>query len=1116
VATSDNAEVDNATAALWHFDENLLSRVFDSTSNHNDGEINGACWAGGRFSGGLRFDNLGNVEVPNSDSLDISGTQLTLEAWVYPMSFAAGDENDWADAILAKGHDDQIGHYGLYIGGGTAPDGRDPQFKIRDNENNEVILRLGENYTMEANTWYYLAATYDGSYMRIYVNGNLEGEMAMSTPIGSNDGNLYLGMHPHPEPKYEYRFDGIIDEVRISNVARTGEEILARYENGATYAWDDWTGPYTDNSGENITSALKRYIRWKAVLSSADRGHSPILHHVTVSYLEVGGPRVNVNYTFPRFETLLSNLNPSMIVAGPQEHTKLGVVLSASEDLRRLDNRLENRKVTWSVFGQTYENHTYRNSENLDLPPEWENMENEELLGMAWVEVQAPQDVGVSTATVSFNGDLEYEPSENTFSVHVTVIKLVETTESVIDRKVNPLWSEPSVQDLLAESGLSLPKENTRIGVTVEPVGAWENVTDENVHIWVRDMMDNEYELQVTENENLGENLRFWATYNPTDDLPDNALGYFDVRVVVDGVGQSDNRLTASLFQVGDLDVVGSHDNYVQAGENQSLRGMAWGIGRWENLEFACALDNLKEGAFEIWTENVFYENNYEITPDDIFLRLPPGGDGEVVVLLLSENLEGSWTGSYRAVPFVLDNGYVDENIGTLEEDNFTFWVTATRSENVTLGSVFVYIDGKPHEMSWVSSEENVRWSGTVEENYSYTWHPYQEEGNKENIGDHTYYFTTTDGTDNFRLPDSGAFSGPSISSEDFWSQYAGFFLENVDIYDNYYFDSSGSQKEVYSVLFEMIVPENSEKNENKWDNNKDDNIWRAEFNMGKFGTNPELKVTYYGADNLPIGSFSFHPLVIQTPNWLTDMIKGVDVAYHTSDTDENYWEIHVSKYPLPSGILTAVSGVSGFNIWEGIGDGDYGVNIQGLSIGFTLRSTQYDEWVEVWQVDVGLKEVKFGKDWSLTPELDFEGGFWVLPDGREEIGDIELKVRFSGEMSRRFPIAWFTVGPVPVEISAKPFVSADLVIFLGPDSPIEVERVDGSIGGGLGIYGTVNVVMAEGGVYGEVSGRVYFEVAPDLVVDKVGLRGEFGVYVRFIFWTWEHELWSDEVWLWA
>ena len=298
---------------------------------------------------------------------------------------------------------------------------------------------------------------------------------------------------------------------------------------------------------------------------------------------------------------------------------------------------------------------------------------------------------------------------------------------------------------------------------------------------------------------------------------------------------------------------------------------------------------------------------------------------------------------------------------------------------------------------------------------------------------------------------------------------------------------------------------------ENK-DGENMDNLWWAEFNMGRFGTNPELKMTCYDENTYLIRSFSFHPLVIQTPGWLAGMIEGADVVYHTNETDENYWEIHVDNYPLPSGILTAVSGVSGFNIWQDIGDGNYGIDIQGLKIEFTLRSTQYDEWVRVWQVDVGMKEVKFGKDWSLTPELDFEGGFFVCPEGREEIGNIELKVRFSGGMSKEFPIAWFTIGPVPVEISARPFVSADLVIFLGPDSPIEVEGAEESIGGGLGIYGGVNVVIAEGGVYSEVSGRVYFTVVPELVVEKVGPRGEFGVYIRFIFWTLEHALWEREV----
>ncbi len=274
VATSENAAVDSATAALWHFDENMLSKAFDSTSNHNDGTISGATWSEGRFSRGLSFDNLDNVEVPDSSSLDISGTQLTLEAWVYPRSFPAGDP-DWADTLIAKGNDGQIGFYALFINVD-----RQAEFQIRDNNNVKTIVK--SSTVLNANTWYHIVGTYDGGKMRIYINGQPDGEENLNTPIGSNDSNLYFGMHPLSG--WEYRFDGVLDETRISNVARTSGEILARYENSATYAWDNWTGPYTISSGENITSASKRYVKWKAVLSSIDGLNTPVLHDVTVNW----------------------------------------------------------------------------------------------------------------------------------------------------------------------------------------------------------------------------------------------------------------------------------------------------------------------------------------------------------------------------------------------------------------------------------------------------------------------------------------------------------------------------------------------------------------------------------------------------------------------------------------------------------------------------------------------------------------------------------------------------------------------------------------------------------------------------------------------------------------
>jgi hypothetical protein len=287
VATSDNAKVDDNTVALWHLDENSSLKVFDSSPKANDGGIYYAKWANGKFGSALQFDNNGWVEVPASPSLNVSGTQITLEAWVYPQGFASGtgwgEYGDWVDQILAKGADAQDGYYGLQIKGG---------------ENNvaRFYLHLGENLgtagdhwvegttDLQENTWYYIAGVYDGSKMRIYVNGVLEGEENQNRALyPTPTAHLYIGRQPWGG--FEYFFDGIIDEVRVSNVARSENEIQSYYQSGkAHYAWDNWTGPYTNSSGENIASASKRHIKWKAILSSIDGLNTPILRDVTVNW----------------------------------------------------------------------------------------------------------------------------------------------------------------------------------------------------------------------------------------------------------------------------------------------------------------------------------------------------------------------------------------------------------------------------------------------------------------------------------------------------------------------------------------------------------------------------------------------------------------------------------------------------------------------------------------------------------------------------------------------------------------------------------------------------------------------------------------------------------------
>ncbi|HRJ34669.1 MAG TPA: LamG domain-containing protein, partial [Flavobacteriales bacterium] len=76
---------------------------------------------------------------------------------------------------------------------------------------------------LSSNTWYHLAATYDGSVLKSYKNGVL---MNTTTSVGGGvfspvSGNLKLGAHP----LLSGFFSGIIDEARVWDYARTCEEI---------------------------------------------------------------------------------------------------------------------------------------------------------------------------------------------------------------------------------------------------------------------------------------------------------------------------------------------------------------------------------------------------------------------------------------------------------------------------------------------------------------------------------------------------------------------------------------------------------------------------------------------------------------------------------------------------------------------------------------------------------------------------------------------------------------------------------------------------------------------------------------------------------------------------
>jgi hypothetical protein len=159
----------------------------------------------------MKFNGSSNwITVNDSASLDLT-TGMTLAAWVYPTVSLT----DWATVIMKE--QPGWGTYLLY-----ANDHRTGQ---PDNVifvgGAERVLSAGSH--LPTNTWTHLAATYDGSTQKLYVNGELVGSRPQTGTIAVSDGKLRIGGN---SVWGEY-FTGQIDEVRIYNRALTQAEVLA-------------------------------------------------------------------------------------------------------------------------------------------------------------------------------------------------------------------------------------------------------------------------------------------------------------------------------------------------------------------------------------------------------------------------------------------------------------------------------------------------------------------------------------------------------------------------------------------------------------------------------------------------------------------------------------------------------------------------------------------------------------------------------------------------------------------------------------------------------------------------------------------------------------------------
>lgn len=214
----------------WMMDENTGIAAYDSSGNGNTGQLRyGPTWVWGKFGPALQFDSAAykHVYVPNSASLS-TPKGVSVSAWVYANGQNARNDHQ---VILAKWYDEGSNFIGSFVLE-LQPNGATPQFVVR--RAGDLLVQTAVSSTnIPVNQWYYVTGTYDGSTIKIYVNGALTGSVAMAGSINQGSQPVIIGAHSYGSIEDVNIFNGIIDDVKLFNRALTPEEVNYEFIKGA-------------------------------------------------------------------------------------------------------------------------------------------------------------------------------------------------------------------------------------------------------------------------------------------------------------------------------------------------------------------------------------------------------------------------------------------------------------------------------------------------------------------------------------------------------------------------------------------------------------------------------------------------------------------------------------------------------------------------------------------------------------------------------------------------------------------------------------------------------------------------------------------------------------------
>jgi hypothetical protein len=206
----------NGLVAYWPFNGNV-NDVYGTNNGTFQGSV-GATFTADRFgntNSALLFDGTDRVVVQDSPSLDPTNA-ITISAWFNANSWNSGSR------ILCKGDSE----YDFY---GAASGGFEFSLNIGATSNGTAATTLPS-----IGVWHHAVGTYDGTFVKIYIDGQMVAYQEAAGFISSHGTPLLnIGVKPDSSNPVDF-FNGSMSDVAIYNRALTSNEVSELYQSFTT------------------------------------------------------------------------------------------------------------------------------------------------------------------------------------------------------------------------------------------------------------------------------------------------------------------------------------------------------------------------------------------------------------------------------------------------------------------------------------------------------------------------------------------------------------------------------------------------------------------------------------------------------------------------------------------------------------------------------------------------------------------------------------------------------------------------------------------------------------------------------------------------------------------